>query len=210
MTAIKSLAILLLILLAACAPVATLTPPAALTATPVNVPPTPTLRPADDFVAGINEVPPGKVLFVEYWRISDGIGNCPGAAMIDFPGYRYSAGELEAHTGVSGSTGELDAGVIGIMGVGDSNRGAMGGGISSELIAIQSLPYPIEHQLGTLHSIYSQGEIVVDIWGQAYWLEPGQSWVLQVEGDPSSECHTVSTYRFTNYGLLDEGSVKLP
>lgn len=207
---VKILAILLLVILAACAPLVPLNPPATLTPTPLNVPPTPTLRPAVDFVQGINQVPAGKVLFVEYWRVSDGSGNCPGAVMIDFPGYSFSAGQLDAYTGISSPTGKLDAGIIGLLGDGDTNRGAMGGGISSGLYAIQSLPYPIEHHLGTIYSVYQQGEIVVDIWGQTFWLEPGQSWVLQVGGDPSSECHTITTYRFTNYGFLDNDNVNLP
>jgi hypothetical protein len=217
MFAFKYPAVISLILLAACGPVPTVIQPAKLTDTPVNllptqtlIPPSPTLRPATDFAEGINEVPLGKYLFVEYWRIWDGSGNCPDAAMIDFPGYDYSSGELYAYTGISDQPGELTTSIIGFIGDGDSNQGAMGGGISSELGVIQSLPYIIDHQLGTIYSVYRQGEIVVDIWAQTYWLEPGQSWVQQAEDDPSSECHTVTTYRFTNYGFLDKDQVQLP
>jgi hypothetical protein len=213
----KYAAVFLLILLVACAPVPTVIQPAKSTKPPVNLfpaktlpPPSPTLRPATDFIEGINEIPLGKYLFVEYWRIWDGSGNCPNAAMIDFPGYDYSSGILDAWSGISNQSGEPAASIIGFIGDGDNNRGAMGGGISSQLGVIQSLPNIIEHQLGTIYSVYRQGEIVVDIWGHAYWLEPGQSWVQQVEDDPSSECHTVTTYRFTNYGFLDKEQVQLP
>lgn len=217
MLASKYPAVISLILLVACGPVPATIQPAKLTDTPANLvpsqtlpPPSPTLRPASDYVEGINEVPLGKYLFVEYWRIWDGSGNCQDAAMIDFPGYDYSSGELYAYTGISDQPDEQATSIIGFIGDGDRNQGAMGGGIRSELGMIQSLPHIIKYQLGTIYSVYRQGAIVVEIWGQTYWLEPGQSWVQQVEEDPSSECHKVTTYRFTNYGFLDKDQVQIP
>lgn len=203
------------ILLAACGFVSTPIQPTKLTATPVTLfstrtlsNPLPTLRPASNFVEGINETPSGKYLFVEYWITWDGSGNCPNAAMIDFPGYNYSSAKLQAYLGITAN--ELATNTIGFLGDGDSNYGAMGGGISSDLRAIQVLPYLIPNEFGTIYSIYREGEIVAEIWDQVYWLDPGQSWVKQIEDNPSSECHTVTTYRFTNYGLLDEDQIQLP
>ncbi|PKO16173.1 MAG: hypothetical protein CVU39_09100 [Chloroflexi bacterium HGW-Chloroflexi-10] len=217
MCVFKYLAVILLILLAACGPVPAPNQPAKFTDAPANLsptqttlPPSPTLRPATDFVEGINEVPVDKYLFVEYWRTWDGSGNCTDAAMIDFPGYDYSSGELYAFSGISDQPDEHATNIIGFIGDGDRNQGAMGGGISSELSMIQSLPYTIKYQLGTIFSVYRQGAIVVELWGQTIWLEPGQSWVQQVEEDPSSECHRVTTYRFTNYGFLDREQVQIP
>lgn len=76
-------------------------------------------------------------------------------------------------------------------------------------LTTQALPYELPAGAGVLCSIDATGAIVAEIGGDAYLIQPGQSWVRGEEGDPSPECHTVTTYRLTNHGLLQEHDLEI-
>ncbi len=185
-------------------PVATTEPPAGLAAT--LVPSTPTVRPAPPYTDGKSEVPPGHFLFVQFSTIADGksvSGNfCPGAGIGDFPNYRYDGHSL------SGSLeGEVGDSTLGFFGSVISATGAMGGGGSMLLYPMQALPYSDNHGI-VIHSIDPGGAAVIEIRGNSYLLEPGQSWVQLQESDPTADCHVTVRYALTNYGLLDAGQLR--
>lgn len=197
------------LLLAACAagPQEPSAPPTALPTSTPTVAPTATLRPAVDFVSGENAVPDGEYLFVEDFTVNDGVstsdtGLCPYGAMIDFPGYSHADGGLSIYGGIA-----EDEGLIGFAGYGMANQGAMGGGVSSQLVPIQGLPFAFPSGSPIIHSAYSDGTIVAEIGGSVFLLAPGEAWVARWEGDPSPDCHAVSVTRFTNFGLLPREAI---
>jgi hypothetical protein len=188
-------------------------------ATPLfEIPPTPVLELAGTYIAGQNDIPAGKYLAVEAWSNSDGRssnGICPYAAMIDFPMYGMSSAELESYVEPQR---EYQAGVadpqdlskvVGFFGMGSSRSGDMGGGASSRLLVIESLPTSGDNSIFVIQSAAADGTIVVQIDAQAYRLKPGQSWVENIESQPDENCHLLDTTRFTNYGLLDGSQIQL-
>lgn len=212
------LAIFWAILLAGCMSTSSLQTPSMPTTQPTpspQPPATPTLQPAVEYTEGLGEIPPGKFLFVEYWDTSDGTsitGQCEGAAMIDFPGYSFGSGELDAPNLEFGRGWRNSfTPPIGFFGVGRNNQGAMGGGASSELNVIDTLPYvPPSYAEPIIHSVDAEGAIVAEVGGETYFIKPGESWIQQFGSYPSPLCHQVTTSRLTNYGLLDKSQIRTP
>jgi hypothetical protein len=130
--------------------------------------------------------------------------------MIDFPTYNYGSGVLDTSSlNLGRGIRNLAPPPMGFFGHGESHHGAMGGGVSSQLYTIEALPYVTPpHEQTVIHSVDAQGAIVAEIQGSTYLIEPGRSWIRRVEDDPTPECHTITTYRLTNYGLLDKDPVE--
>jgi hypothetical protein len=208
---------LIAVLLAACSAAGEeMTPTATSTATALfEIPPTPALELAAAYIPGQNDIPAGKYLAVESWSNSDGrsqTGICPYAAMMDMPMYGMNSTKLESFVQPEWdySADEPDfSKAVGFFGMGSSNSGDMGGGASSRLTVIQSLPTSGEHSIFVIQSAAADGTIVVQIGGQAYRFKPGQSWVQNTESQPDENCHLLDTSRFTNYGLLDGSQITL-
>lgn len=171
--------------------------------------PTPDLDAATDFVSGENRIPAEKYPFIEIWNTTTGYssrGECPGAAMIDFPAYFFTNGELDLFAGLVNLDASKD--MIGFIGFGDSNEGAMGGGIASSLHVIQQLPF--EMGGNSIQSILEDGTLALQVSdGQVYWLYPGQARIEYSEYDPDAECHVIVVSRLTNFGLLDGENINL-
>jgi hypothetical protein len=149
----------------------------------------------------------GKRLFVEYYVVNGGTsptGQCPDAAMIDFPGYSFSDGVLRAMPGPL----PIGEGIIGYSAFGVANSGAMGGGASSSVEPITALPFSLPYDVAIIHALEASGEIVAEIGGAEYWMGPGEAWVRADEWDPTPDCHRTSAIRFTNYGLLDGNQIE--
>lgn len=182
------------------------------TSTPL--PSTPILQQVSDFDEGVIDFPSGKYLFVEYSVVHDAefitdsgvYALCEDALDIDFPTYLYNSGQLECD-GCSLDLEAVDSNVVGFFGKSTSNRGSMGGGTSSDLFLIQTLPYqPSSVSSLTIHSVDIDGTIIVTLQGKTYRIEPGQNWVHFIEKQVG-DCHRISKYRFNNYGLLDEANI---
>ena len=172
--------------------------------------PAATLRPATAFIEGENQLPDNRYLFLEYFTHNDGgvtdpASLCPDAAMIDFPGYSFSDRSLSF-------PGELpdDVSLLGLVGVGTSNAGAMGGGVSSGLNAIDGLPYALPNGAAIIHAAYEDGTVVAEIDGAFFYLSPGESWARRSEWDPAPECHRISITRLSNFGLLAPEELNRP
>ena len=189
-------------------PCSSLAPPIPI-ASPLPPSPVPTanLRPAPPTLDSLGAVPEGKYLFVEYFLVDGGTSptwHCPGALMIDFPGYDFSSGALRALPGPLA----IEEGIIGFAGHGRANAGAMGGGVSSQLEAIRTLPVSLANGVAVVHAVQESGEIVAEITGSRYLMGPGESWVQAEQWDPSPDCHRTVTYRFTNFGLLGKEQIR--
>ena len=180
-----------------------------LTVTPSSPSPAraPTLRPAQSYVDGLTPVLEGKYLFIEYFVVNDGVSStseCPGSLMIDFPGYSFTDGILDP-----GSTSLTDlTTALGLLGFGQTNTGAMGGGVSSYLEVITALPVSLPYDIAAVHALDATGEVVVEIQGSMYLLAPGESWVQVHESDPTPDCHRTTTARLTNHGLVEESHIR--
>jgi hypothetical protein len=186
------------------------------TATPLfEIPPTPALELAVTYTAGQNDIPTGKYLAVQAWSNSDGrskTGTCPYAAMMDMPMYSMNSAELDSFVQPEWdySAGQPDlAKAVGFFGMGSSNSGDMGGGASSRLLVIPSLPTSGDKSIFVIQSAAADGTIVVQIGELAYRLKPGESWVQNIESQPDENCHRLDTITFTNYGLLDGSQIIL-
>lgn len=184
--------------------------PSALQPTPIKhptIPLVPTVELVTTFEEGKSEIPTGFYLFVEflvsyYGEASPGV-ECEGAAMIDFPTYAWDGTTLSTagNMNVASST-------LGFFGFGQSNSGAMGGGANTTLYTIDALPYRLpSYDAITLHSVEKSGAVVIEIWGKTFFIESGRQWIHVAEDDPNPECHRISTYTFTNHGLLNESQL---
>jgi hypothetical protein len=84
----------------------------------------------------------------------------------------------------------------------------MGGGVSSHLELISSLPFSLPYSMAVIHTLEASGEIVVEIQNNFYLMAKGESWISRYEWDPTADCHRMTVTRFTNFGLLDRAQIK--
>lgn len=97
----------------------------------------------------------------------------------------------------------------------------MGGGESSLVYFIETFPYEApsypENRLPdkrvVIHSVDADGTIIAEIQvegieDRTFSMKPGQSWIYEIMDVPSRDCRTITTYRFTNYGLIGEEQIK--
>jgi hypothetical protein len=212
-------AIVLSIVLAACVPMATGTPEPIATATPTSIPATPSLERAVDFEKGISNIPEGYYLFLEYFGRSacSGECNCP---VVEAPAPLYeitSSGELwiERDLGVT-PTGEswirkdlegrltLSSPIAGFFVFND-----WGGGV----YVMDTLPFtltPGDTAIAAVYSVDAEGTAVVEIFGETYFIKPGQSWTDSgdVRQEPPKGCHVSYSTRVTNFGLYPQTQIR--
>jgi hypothetical protein len=114
------------------------------------------LRPALSYVDGHTPILQGKYLFIEYFVVNDGTSSaseCPGAAMIDFPGYSFSQGIL--NTGPV-SLADLTPALV-FLGFGQAAPGNGRRRIQqSEIISGPFLPMPSDHPASASEEIVAE------------------------------------------------------
>ena len=117
--------------------------------------------------------------------------------MIDFPGYSFGSGELDAPNLEFGRGWRNSfTPPIGFFGVGRNNQGAMGGGASSELNVIDTLPYvPPSYAEPIIHSVDAEGAIVAEVGGETYFIKPGESFVKTWRVQNTGTCTWTSNYK---------------
>ena len=201
---VRSLAIALLaglLLLAGCQTTRTEPSASPPEGSAVAVAPTPELAPAVEFADGVLDIPAGQALFVEYLTVVSGEGSCDFLA-IDFPEYSFRSGRLTGS--VENSVADPSCMLLGEMA---RRTGTAGTGMAGTLAAIDSLPYPITGGL-VLRAVTAEGALVLDVDGQPYWLNPGDSWQKTRE-DRTGDCRETQTSIVTNYGLLLHDNIEL-
>ena len=208
----NSAALLFVFLLAACSFPGIPTGP--------TVTPTQDLKPAVDYVSGVSEAPPGKVLLVLARSDNSGTGSCNFPVVEQVPlSFWYSSGTLEIS--YDGSSGWLsDQNLIdvrgqeikgfGFFGLIDSNDISVGGGLHTEIYYIDQLPFVVSSMALVIHSVLKDGTIIAAVSGSVYQFKSSQSWVQasswKYESNP--DCLLTNHSSITNYGLLDIGDVK--
>jgi streptogramin lyase len=211
-TTLQMLVLLALVLTAACTPVQH----TADTMQPTAEQPTPQLAhqltPAVEYADSISAVPEGYALFIELWNHYQGEGAC-SEIMIDFPTYDYSGDILSGEEFYETPNNRSRV----IIGSGNSVGGTAGGGISSGLTAVDRLPFILagdSPQL-ILRAVASDGSLVVDIDGHAFWIHAGSDWEATFDGKNDgpwkgdADCRVVRMMTLTNYGLLRDADIEL-
>jgi hypothetical protein len=181
-----------------------------------KIPPTPAVELAGAYTPGQNDIPAGKYLAVQAWSNSEGRsknGTCPYASFMDMPTYGMSSTNLVSFVQPewdysAGQQPDL-AKAVGFFGMGSSHSGDMGGGASSQLLVIQSLPNSGGNSIFVIQSAAADGTIILQVGKQAFRLEPGQSWVQNTESQPDKNCRLLDTITFTNFGLLDGSQITI-
>lgn len=208
----KGAALLFVFLLAACSlPSIPISP----TATPTQA-----LSPAGDYVSGLSEVPPDKILLVLARSNNSGTGNCNFPVVEQAPlSFWYSSGMLEISS--DGSSGWLsdeslldvkgqEIKSLGFFGYIQSNDYSVGGGVHDEIYYIDHLPYTVSSMSFLIHSIFKDGTIIASVGDDVYIFEPNQSWhrASTFPYDSQPECIYTNDFRVTNFGFLDAEDVE--
>jgi hypothetical protein len=192
---------LIVLFLAGCgAPVATPTP---IPPTRTPLPPLPTPEPAGEFVSGVSQIPEGEQLHLEWWESRSGESlKEPGCLKTELEG----AWPPVCKCRLEGSLRESTPAVIGKLRIVGAGSGDLGGWISSEAHEIDGLPYTFTTARGdvVVHAVDAEGVIVAESGGVSFWVEPGQSWMYRVEDESDPACNTITTFRLTNNGWLDD------
>lgn len=178
-----------------------------------STPATPTLEHAVDFEKGVSGIPEDQFIFFEYRSRSDCSVECHCAAVeASAPLYEITPeGELwiERELGFA-LTGEpwletdsqgrqsLSAPIMGFFVMNE-----WGG----QIHVVDALPFsaiPSDTTIATVYSVDADGTAIVEIFGETYYLKPGQSWTSSgdiPQGEPLG-CHTSYNTSLTNLGLF--------
>jgi hypothetical protein len=165
----------------------------------------------DDYVVDVAVFPSdkSKILFLEMFSSKDGTvvsGKCD-LLKIDFPSYSFNSllGILEnnGHLEINDSTKV-------ILGNGFSLQGALGGGISSGLTTINSIPYTYSSSL-TINEIQEDGTVKLLRAGEMLSLATGKSWsVDSTYLETTSDCqrNILARSRISNIRFLMPYQIK--
>jgi hypothetical protein len=216
-------AIVLSIILAACVPmstpvVTTITPESTATAAPILA--TPSLEHAVNFEKGTSKIPEGYYIFIELRGRNVCSDECNCAPEARPPLYEFtSAGELWIKEGLGvTSTGEswlerdlegrltLSSPIVGFF-VDDEDSGF------GQVHVVNTLPFtlePSDPSIATIYSVEADGTAVVEIYGETYFIKPGQSWTDSGDWrrEPPPECRISYSKSLTNFGLYSQTQIR--
>ncbi len=182
--------------------------------------------PTPTAIAPISAPPAGQYLFIEIRTVVEGSGNLP-QILVDFPDYLFNSktGVLASYRGAD--LLKLRPDEWGFVGLAYWRSGAAGGGASTTLKPIVSLPFsrtiallsgvqpngeeqmrlaPVE-----VMAVAGDGSASLRIDGQPVLLAPRQTWTYERDADVASarysgRYHVVSSV--TNYGWLDRELIR--
>ncbi len=176
---------------------------------------------------GLSQPPQGKYLFVEVWVKVEGTGRLPGLA-IDFPGYSFdgATGVLKP-SGFAQGFSSLAPTDWGYVGEGSSRQPSAGTGIGSQLTVLNRFPHMTTVRIGTgktsdnmeetrptaveLLAVSADGKLTANIDGAKATLAPGESWSRVAEADlnaPPFNGRYKVTSTVTNYGWQDRAKLQ--
>lgn len=224
-------AIVLSIVLAACAPLsapmATGTPEPTATATSTSIPATPSPDPAIDFEKGISNIPEGYYIFLEYSGRSECSSECNCAPTeARAPLYEItSTGELWIESDLLGVDPTGKSWVIkdseGILTLSDpiagffvyNNDASVG-----QVQVVSPLPFTLipftftfdALAVATIYSVEADGTAIVEVYGETYFIKPGQSWTESGDWsrEPPAGCRISYSNRLTNFGLFSKTQIR--
>jgi hypothetical protein len=209
-------AIVLSIVTAACVPLLTPvtigTPEQTATATPTSIPATPFLEPAIDFEKGISNIPEGYYIFLAYFGRSECSGECNCAPTearaplyeITPAGELWIISDLEDHPTLSSQ-------IAGFFVYDDDSS-------IGEVQVVDPLPFTVTPftftrdapAIATVYSVEADGTAVVEVYGETYFIKPGQLWTESGDWsrEPPAGCRMSYSDRLTNFGLFSKAQVR--
>lgn len=113
-------------------------------------------------------------LFIEIWFTSHGevLEGEPRSLMVDFPTYTFSKDEGVLYGLLNF---EVNSSLLLVVGVGESLSGDAGGGVTSSLEGIYSLPREVLPGIVIVRML-DDGRVYLSVNGTEFVLVPGQSW----------------------------------
>ncbi|MGD8752314.1 MAG: hypothetical protein PVG14_12865 [Anaerolineales bacterium] len=163
--------------------------------------PTTVLEPASGYVHGQCDPPGDHYLLLKYYshtRCAPAC-NCPDIEAPPPAIKRYDDEIIYSKDQLSGSFDPWNP-----------SNPAMGlliyGWFEEQLFAIDKLPFDVQGIGTPLISCNAAGTVVVQIGGEAYNLEPGQSWSSQSVQDQGSGCFLTYTRNLSNLGLFERSN----
>lgn len=183
-----------------------------------STPKPPPLERAVDFETGVSEIPEDHYLFLEFRNRNVCSAKCNCAPEASAPLYEITPeGELwiERDLGVT-STGEswletgseghptLSSPIVGLFVFND-----WGGWI----FVMDTLPFsvdPGDAHIATVYSVDAEGTAVVEIYGETYFIKPGQSWTDSgdMPREPPAGCRISYSTSLTNFGLFSQSQIR--
>ncbi|MBI3176236.1 MAG: hypothetical protein HYZ25_21130 [Chloroflexi bacterium] len=176
------------------------------------------LERAVNFEKGISKIPEGYSIFLEYVGRSVCSDQCNCAPEAPAPLYEFTSSDelwIERDLGVT-STGEpwiekdleglptLSSPIVGFFVFND-----WGG----RIYVVDTLPFtldPGDTPIATLYSVDTDGTAVVEVYGETYFIKPGQSWTDSgdTRREPPFGCHISYTTSLTNFGLFSQKQIR--
>lgn len=172
-----------------------------------STPATPSLARAVNFEKGVSKIPEGYYLFLEFRYRDVCSDKCNCAPEAPAPLYEInSAGELWIERGLEGLSTSSSPG-IGIFVF--NNWGG-------RVYAMDALPFtlqpglaPSDPIIANVYNVDAEGIAVVEIYGEAYIIKPGQSWTDSgdMKREPPAGCHISYSASLTNFGLFSQAQI---
>lgn len=151
-------------------------------------------------------LPDNHLIFVEIRTETFGTENvrCDPHVMMDGPWlyeYFWEDHHLVIHYVEPGR--EIAEGHV-LVGYRRELAGSAGGGLATDNYDIvEELPYEVSGLDDTrIVAADASGSIVIEVAGQEYWLEPGQTW-YESEDTVQDDCRVRISRRLKNYGLMN-------
>jgi hypothetical protein len=183
-----------------------------------STPSTPSLERAVNFEKGISNIPQGYFIFLEFFSRSVCSDKCNCAPEASAPLYEFtSTGELwiERDLGFA-STGKpwIEKDLDGLPTVSSPMAGFFvfndwGG----RIYVLDTLPFtldPGDTPIATVYSVDAEGTAVVEVYGETYFIQPGQSWTDSgdMRREPPEGCRISYSTSLTNFGLFSQTQIR--
>jgi hypothetical protein len=173
-----------------------------------STPSTPSLERAANFEKGISRIPERYYLFLEFRSRSVCSDECNCAPEAPAPLYEItSAGELWIERDLEGFPTSSSP-IVGFFVFND-----WGG----RVYAMDTLPFtlqpgiaPSDTIIATVYSVDAEGTAVVEVYGETYFIKPGQAWTDSgdMRREPPAGCHISYSTSLTNFGLFSETQIR--
>ncbi|NOT06252.1 MAG: hypothetical protein HOP27_16795 [Anaerolineales bacterium] len=171
-------------------------------------PSTPSLERAVNFEKGISKIPEGYYIFLEFRSRNVCSDECHCAPEAPAPLYEItSAGELWIERDLEGFPASSSP-IVGFFVFND-----WGG----RVYAMDTLPFtlqpgiaPSDTTIATVYSVDAEGTAVVEVYGETYFIKPGQAWTDSgnMRREPPAGCHISYSTSLTNFGLFSQTQIR--